>query len=133
MEDVVRIPGRAFVHGSVVVFALALSGPVVAVGSAASFPAPLQGVWEPYLPCDTGETSDSDSRFEITRSQRLNYEEIEDIVSAELLTESPLTWRIVTTSDVGPPELEQPFIYVLKDDRLAVNDGQSARMYARCK
>lgn len=128
-----RIPGRTFVFGVMLVLALVLSAPVVAARSVASFPVPLQGVWEPYLPCDTGETSDSDSRFEITRSQRLNYEEIEDLVSAELLAESPLTWRIVTTSDVGPPELEQPFIYVLKDDRLAVNDGQSARMYARCK
>ena len=128
-----RTLGRMFSHGAALVLALALCGPAVAAESVLAFPLPLQAVWEPKLPCDTGETSDRDSRFEIAGSQRLNYEEIEDIVSAELLTESPLTWRIVTTSNVGPAELEQPFIYVLKDDRLAVNDGQSARMYTRCK
>lgn len=116
----------------VVGFALSAWCTAVA-GEPPAFPSPLTSVWEPGLPCDTGETSDRDTRFEITATQRLNYEEIEDIVSAELLTESPLTWRIVTTSNVGPPDLQQPFIYVLQGDLLAVSDGQSARMYSRCK
>lgn len=98
-----------------------------------TFPVQLRSVWEPSLPCDTGETSDRDRRFEITVMQRLNYEEIEDVVSAELLTQSPFTWRIVTTSNVGPPDLQQPRIYVLQGNLLAVSDGQSARMYSRCK
>lgn len=93
----------------------------------------MLGVWEPELPCDPGEASDRDGRFEITGRQRLNYEEIEDLVSADLLTSSPRTWRILTTSNIGPEGLEQPFIYVLEGDLLTVADGRSARMYMRCK
>lgn len=106
--------------------------PAIAAPST-TFPEALVSVWEPRLPCDTGETSDRDARFEITSTKRLNYEEIEDLVSAEVLTDSPHTWRIVTRSNVGPPDLEQPFIYVLHGDRLSVSDGNSARTYSRCR
>lgn len=111
---------------------LVLCAPALAGGLKPAFPAPMLGVWEPGLPCDPGETSDRDARFEITSGQRLNYEEVEDLVSAEPLASSPRTWRIVTTSNIGPEGLEQPFIYVLEGDRLTVADGQSARMYRRC-
>lgn len=113
-------------------FILASLHATAAAASAAVFPAELRGVWEPSRPCDTAALTDRDSRFEITERQRRNYEETEDIRSAQLLTDSPLTWRIVTTSDIGPPDLAQPRIYVLQDDLLAVSDGQSARMYMRC-
>ena len=93
----------------------------------------MLGVWEPELPCGAAEASDRDARFEITSGQRLGYEEIENLVSEELLTASPRTWRIVTTSNIGPEGLEQPFIYVLEGDLMTVADGQSARTYMRCK
>lgn len=128
MRLVRRAPGLALVL-LFVVFCGALS----AAGAAPEFPRTMRGVWDGALPCDPGETSDRDSRLEITSAQRLNYEEVEDIVSVELLSRSPWAWRIVTTSNVGPEGIEQPFIYVLEGDLLAVNDGQSARMYMRCK
>lgn len=127
-----EIPGRVFVWSMVLCVAVGLCCPAFALEREA-FPVELRSVWEPSLPCDTGETSDRDSRFEITATQRLNYEEIEDVVSAELLTQSPHAWRIVTTSNVGSPDLQQPRIYVLQGNLLAVSDGQSARMYSRCR
>ncbi|MEN1956250.1 hypothetical protein [Luteimonas changyuni] len=127
-----RLVGRN--RGTVLaLFLIALCAPVFAAAEGTSFPAPMLGVWEPELPCDPGEASDRDGRFEITGRQRLNYEEIEDLVSADLLTSSPRTWRILTTSNIGPEGLEQPFIYVLEGDLLTVADGRSARMYMRCK
>lgn len=126
------IPGRIFVWSLVFVLALFICYPAFAQEHT-TFPVELRSFWEPSLPCDTGEMSDRDSRFEITATQRLNYEEIEDVVSVELLTQSPHTWRIVTTSNVGPPDLQQPRIYVLQVNHLAVSDGQSARLYSRCK
>jgi hypothetical protein len=112
---------------------IASLGQVAAAGDSDVFPLQLRSVWEPGRPCDSSEASDRDSRFRITERQRLNYEESEDIISTRLLTDSPLTWRIVTTSDVGPADLDQPRIYVLQGDLLAISDGQSARMYMRCK
>lgn len=112
---------------------VALCSSAAACAAEPVFPAPMLGFWEPELPCDQGETSDRDGRFEITGRQRLNYEEIEDLVSAELLASSPRTWRILTTSNIGPEGLEQPFIYVLDDNVLTVADGRSARTYMRCK
>ncbi|HST43678.1 MAG TPA: hypothetical protein VLK29_00475 [Luteimonas sp.] len=104
----------------------------VSAAELASFPTELQSVWDPSVPCESAQTSDRDSRFEITRTQRLNYEEVEQITSAALLATSPKTWRIATTSSLGPDDLSQPRIYVLQDDVLAVSDGQSARVYHRC-
>lgn len=132
MEDGMGIHGRISVWSLVLGAALLLGCPAFAQ-EPQSFPEELRSFWEPSLPCDGRETSDRDSRFQITATQRLNYEEIEDVVSTELLTQSPQTWRIVTTSNVGSPDLQQPRIYVLKKDFLAVSDGQSARMYSRCK
>lgn len=109
------------------------AGVVAAAGKSAVFPPQLRSFWETSRPCDSSESSDRDSRFRITERQRLNYEESEDLTSAKLLTDSPLTWRIVTTSDVGPANLHQPRIYVLQGDLLAISDGQSARMYMRCR
>lgn len=128
------MPGvRAIPNGRFLFFVVALVCCPVFAAPSTTFPEALVSIWEPRLPCDTGEISDRDARFEITSTQRLNYEEIEDLVSAEMLTDSPRTWRIVTRSNVGPEDLEQPFIYVLQGDRLAVSDGHSARTYSRCK
>lgn len=128
MRLVGRVPGPAFA-----LLVVAVCWTPFAIGAEPEFPAPMLGVWEPELPCDAAEASDRDARFEITSGQRLGYEEIENLVSEELLTASPRTWRIVTTSNVGPEGLEQPFIYVLEGDLMTVADGQSARTYMRCK
>lgn len=100
----------------------------------AVFPAVMRGVWDPSESCNAKETSDRDSRFEITKTARHNYEENQTLRSAELLSSSPHTWRIVTSSDLGPPAADgRARIYVLEGDFLAVSDGQSARFYIRCK
>ena len=118
---------------------LAIGGAAVAAAAhprpviATEFPVELRETWDPSAPCTAGEVSDHDARFSITRRQRLNYEEIEDIVSAELLTSSPMTWRIVTTSNVGPPDLALPTIYIMRDDYLATSDGSNARGHLRCR
>lgn len=104
------------------------------VEKAAVFPDAMRGVWDPSESCRANETSDRDSRFEITRTKRHNYEENQILRSAELLTNSPHTWRIVTSSDITPPTAKaRPRIYVLEGDFLAIADGQSARFYIRCK
>jgi hypothetical protein len=131
-EDVMR----GLLLGCVVFVAMSLTGFTSrgeAATEAVTFPVELRDTWDPTRPCDRDEVTDSDSRFTVMRDQRLNYEEIEDIVSVELLTTSPMAWRIVTTSNVGPPGLALPSIYVLRDDHLVTTDGSNAHTYLRCK
>ena len=118
---------------ALVVLVAMLWSAAVSAQPGVGFPHVLHGTWESTLPCDTGETADRDDRFEISASQRLGYEEIEDLVSVEPLADKPLTWRVVTLSNVGPVGLEQAFIYVLDGDSLGVTDAHSAAAYRRCR
>src|SRR5690606_37870659 len=128
-----RFIGRVGWPGYFFVLAVIVWSAAVAAEPQVGFPPALQGTWESTSPCDTGETSDRDDRFHISARQRLNYEEIEDAVSVEVLASKPLAWRIVTLSNVGPAGLEQAFIYVLDEDFLVVTDGRNTGAYMRCR
>lgn len=125
--------GRAEWPASFIVVAALLWSAAVAAQPRVGFPQVLHGTWQATLPCEAGETSDRDDRFEISGSQRLGYEEIEDLVSVEPLADEPLTWRIVTVSNVGPVGLEQAFIYVLDGNSLVVTDARSVAASRRCR
>lgn len=128
-----RSIGRPKSPASFIVVAALLWSAAVAAQPGVGFPQVLHGTWQATLPCEAGEMSDRDDRFRISGSQRLGYEEIEDLVSVEPLADEPLTWRIVTVSNVGPVGLEQAFIYVLDGDSLVVTDAHSVAASRRCR
>lgn len=104
-------------------------------GPSSTFPSALRGVWDMYPhPCVANEVSDSDMRFAIDQRVRSNHEHKDVLKSIEQLATSPPTWRVTTTSDLGPSDNKpQASIYVLKGKYLAVTDGERAETYIRCK
>lgn len=105
------------------------------VPNLAAFPRELQGVWDVHpWPCVADESSDSDMRFKIGAQHRANYEDRDTLKSIRRLADSPSTWLVHSTSSLDPLDATgDATIYVLKEDTLAVTDGERAEVYVRCK
>lgn len=103
--------------------------------SDSKFPSELRGVWDAYpWPCVAEKPSDSDMRFTISDYVRGNYEDSDTLVSIERLATAPMTWRVVATSSLDPSDdVGEATVYVLKEDTLAVTNGERAEVYIRCK
>lgn len=101
----------------------------------AMFPKELRGTWGlSSNKCRAIKTNDSDSRIEIEAHGLQGYENRDVIESIEKIAGSPIVWRIVTVSNIAPPEIQGGAeIYILSGDRLTVTDGESIHGYVRCK
>lgn len=106
-----------------------------ASGNDQQFPAQIIGVWDAYpLPCVDDGPSDSDTRIRVATTVLHGYEHNDALRSIEHITESPMTWRVVTISDIAPPEIQgEADIYVLRGDTLTITNGERAHTYIRCK
>ncbi len=101
----------------------------------ASYPKVLRGVWD-LAPnaCNASAMSDSDSRFEISRSVLQGYEHTDTPRSIRRISDAPQAWRIVAISDIAPVEIQGGAeIFILEGDYLTISDGTFARTYVRCK
>lgn len=99
------------------------------------FPPELLGVWDAYpLPCSAQSPSDSDTRIQITPRVvhgHGNNDEIREIVRIAV---SPMTWRVVTISDIAPEDVQgEADIYVLRHDNLTITNGERSDTYIRCQ
>jgi hypothetical protein len=130
MEDIMRFLYVVVALAACYLFPVAAADPPDAI-----FPSELRGVWDAYpWPCVADEISDSDMRFRISEHARENYEDTDTLVSIERLATSPMTWRVVATTSLDPSDdVGEATIYVLKEDAVAVTDGQRAEVYIRCR
>ena len=74
--------------------------------------------------------------MDIQRDLLYGYEEVSKPVRVELISKTPLAWRIESMIDIGPSgifERDAPDIFVLSGDRLTVVSGNRAEVYKRCK
>ncbi len=99
------------------------------------FPPELRGAWDlSDSKCRAIDIHESDSRIEIDGRELHGYEHTESLKSAMKVSEAPSAWRIVSISNIAPPEIqEDAVIYVLGGDDLTISDGESASVYVRCK
>lgn len=104
-------------------------------GAGAQFPSELLGVWDAYpLPCVDDGPSDSDTRIHIEMDVLHGYENNDVLESIERISEAPMTWRVVTISDIAPSEIQgEADIYVLRTDTLTITNGERANTYIRCR
>lgn len=100
----------------------------------ASFPVQLQGTWNPIpYDCAASPEIENDMRFEVSGRLRMNYEDVETLVSAAELPGSPQAWRLTTTSNVVGTDEGQSRIYVLGQKYLFVTDGDRMDQYLQCR
>ena len=99
-----------------------------------SFPAQLQGTWNP-APYDCGSAPEAanDMRFAVSDRNRVNYEDIETLVSIVEIPGSPTAWRLTTTSNVVGTAEGQSRVYVLGQKYLFVSDGDRMDQYLQCR
>ncbi|WP_132985752.1 hypothetical protein [Luteimonas terricola] len=101
----------------------------------AQFPAEILGVWDAYpLPCIDDGPSDSDTRIHFETDVLHGYENNDALQSIEGIAEEPMTWRVVTISDIAPIEIQgEADIYVLRRNTLTITNGERADTYIRCR
>lgn len=119
-------------------FFLTTQAPVSAAPDAGSdprFPTEVLGVWDAYpLPCIDNGPSDSDTRIHIEAGVVHGYENNDALRSIERISGAPMTWRVVTISDIAPVEIQgEADIYVLRGDTLTITNGERAHTYIRCR
>ena len=104
-------------------------------GGSTRFPPELLGVWDAYpLPCVDDGPSDSDTRIHIETDVLHGYENNYTLKSIERIAEAPMTWRVVTISDIAPSKIQgEADIYVLRTDILTITNGERADTYIRCR
>lgn len=115
-------------------FVLVTVGAKAADQGNTQFPAEILGVWDAYpLPCVDDGPSDSDTRIHVGKDVLHGYENNDALRSIEQVADAPLTWRVVTVSDVAPSEIQgEADIYVLRGDTLTITNGERAHTYIRC-
>lgn len=125
---------RTLAAVSLLLLGLVATAAEPAIG-AARFPAQLHGVWDAYpLPCVDDGPSDSDTRIQIATSVLHGYENNDALRSLEKISDAPVTWRVVTISDIAPAELQgEADIYVLRGNVLTITNGERANTYIRCR
>lgn len=103
-------------------------------GERTHFPAEILGVWDAYpLPCVDDGPSDSDTRIHVVENVLHGYENNDALRSINQIADAPMTWRIVTVSDVAPSEIQgEADIYVLRGNTLTITNGERAHTYVRC-
>jgi hypothetical protein len=133
MEDVMRFPSQVATSLLFLAPLMAAAGP----GSQrdARFPSEIQGVWDAYpLPCAADVPSDSDARIQIEGDVLHGYENNDALRSIEPIAESPMAWRVVTTSDIAPAEIQgEADIYVLRGNALTITNGERTHTFIRCR
>ncbi len=99
-----------------------------------SFPSELRGAWDlSDDKCRAIDTHESDSRIEIGARVLQGYEHAESLISIRKISEAPLVWRVISISNIAPPEIQGDAVfYVLGGDRLTISDGESTKVYVRC-
>lgn len=99
------------------------------------FPAEILGVWDAYpVPCVDDGPSDSDTRIHVVADVLHGYENNDALRSIERIAEAPMTWRVVTISDIAPAGIQgEADIYVLRGDTLTITNGERAHTYIRCR
>lgn len=126
---------HAFAASCLLILAPVASAAEPASGNPLRFPAQITGAWDAYpLPCFDDGPSDSDTRIRIVADALRGYENNDALDSIEHIASSPMTWRVVTISDIAPPEIQgEADIYVLRGDTLTITNGERAHTYIRCK
>ena len=103
-------------------------------GLPALLPAEIHGVWDlAPEPCYVDPTVESDSRLQIGADFVRGYEELMEIREVARISDIPLALRVLAVSDIAPPDLQGPAIYVLSGDSLTIADAEQARSYVRCR
>lgn len=104
------------------------------VASPAMFPAEIHGLWDlAPAPCVVEPQVESDSRLGIGPDFIRGYEELMEVREVARISDDPPAWRVLTVSDIAPPELQGPALYVLSGDWLTIADSTQARSYVRCR
>ena len=100
-----------------------------------ALPPELRGAWDlSDSKCRAIDTHESDSRIEIDSRELHGYEHTESLKSVVKVSEAPSAWRIVSISNIAPPEIQgDAVIYVLGGDELTISDGESVSAYVRCR
>lgn len=125
---------RIAVIVSLICFAVPATLAIAAPGGhALAFPKQLQGTWNPVpYDCKVFPEAENDMRFEVSGPLRQNFEDIETVVAVAQVSDSPRTWRVITTSNVLGADDGQAQVYVLGDRYLFVTDGHRMDQYVQC-
>ncbi|WP_027073126.1 hypothetical protein [Luteimonas sp. J29] len=100
----------------------------------ARMPVEVHGFWDlAPEPCVVGPHAESDSRLEIGAYVVRGYEELMEVREVTPVSDVPLAWRVIAISDIAPPHLQGPALYVLSGDSLTIADAGQARTYVRCR
>lgn len=100
----------------------------------ALLPAEIHGFWDLAPdPCVIEPWIESDSRLEIGADFVRGYEERMEVREAEMVSDVPLAWRVLAVSDIAPPHLQGPALYVLSGDSLTIAYAEQAQSYVRCR
>ena len=102
-------------------------------GSSLVYPKELQGTWDlgPDS-CRLPINPDADSPIQVEMTRLMGYEHQETLVSIRRVSENPLAWRVVATSDIAPG-ITTTDLYIVKDDHLTISDGETSKKYRRCR
>lgn len=101
-----------------------------------SYPAALEGVWlgggAQY--CKHPDSLDSDSRFEITPTKRVGYEDWSEPVRVTLISRDPMAWKVHSKLHIDESTFDIVQIMLLGSGGrvlTVVSDGHSMT-YFRC-
>ena len=100
----------------------------------ALLPTALHGFWDlAPEPCVVEPGIESDSRLEIGAGFVRGYEVLMEVREVARISDDPPAWRVVAISEIAPPDLQGPALYVLSGDSLMIADAHQARSYVRCR
>ena len=102
-------------------------------GPSPVYPKELQGTWDlgPDS-CRLPINPDADSPIQVEMTRLMGYEHQETLVSIRRVSENPIAWRVVATSDIAPG-ITTTDLYIVKDDHLTISDGETSKKYRRCR
>ena len=107
----------------------------VSASDRGKMPEELLGIWKyGYAKCSTSAFGEGDSVIKIESTEVIGYENRDVIKSVDRISASPGAWRILRISDIAPADVQgQHEIFVTNGARMTITDGESARVYTRCK